>query len=171
MIIYRNRIAALAASVMSVFCSETLSANTLQFGVVGSPIDLSANVREAILPGGTVFQQSNPLFGTEPDPKQSAELLHSRKGASTLRGARRTFPTHSHRRSPNRMATAALASARRSSAARTTPTRTLFASWSRSRCGHRRSSTTAHPRSTSRCICTFRRCRCSFWACRRIVTI
>ena len=46
------------------------------FGVVGSPIDLSANVSEAILPGGTVFQDSKPLFGTEPDPKQSAELLH-----------------------------------------------------------------------------------------------
>jgi hypothetical protein len=42
------------------------------FGVVRSPIDLSANVSEAILPGGTVFQNSSP----EPDPKQSAELLH-----------------------------------------------------------------------------------------------
>src|SRR5262249_44730806 len=36
------------------------------------------NVSEAILPGaaGNVFQQSMPLFGTEPAPKQSAELLH-----------------------------------------------------------------------------------------------
>ena len=51
-------------------------AGTLQFGVVGSPIDLSANVSEAILPGGTVFHDASPLFGTEPDPKQSAELLH-----------------------------------------------------------------------------------------------
>jgi hypothetical protein len=39
-------------------------------------IDLSANVSEAILPGGTVFHDSSPLFGTEPDLKQSAELLH-----------------------------------------------------------------------------------------------
>jgi hypothetical protein len=46
------------------------------FGVVRSPIDLSANVSEAILPGGTVFQNSSPLFGTKPDPKQTAELLH-----------------------------------------------------------------------------------------------
>ena len=52
------------------------SAGPLQFGVVGSPIDLSANVSEAILPGGTIFQDSAPLFGTSPDPKQSAELLH-----------------------------------------------------------------------------------------------
>src|ERR1700722_13551668 len=52
-------------------------AGTLQFGVVGSPIDLSANVSEAILPGGTIFQDSKPLFGTKPDPKQSAELLYT----------------------------------------------------------------------------------------------
>jgi PEP-CTERM motif len=47
-----------------------------KFGVVGSPIDLSANVSEVILPGRTVFQDSQPLFGAEPDPKQSAQLLH-----------------------------------------------------------------------------------------------
>jgi hypothetical protein len=46
------------------------------FGVVGSPIDISAYVQESILPGGTVFEESKPLFGTQPDPKQSAELLH-----------------------------------------------------------------------------------------------
>ena len=45
------------------------------FGVVGSPIDLSANVSEAILPGGTLFHDASPVFGAEPDPKQSAELL------------------------------------------------------------------------------------------------
>jgi hypothetical protein len=43
---------------------------------IGSPIDLSANVRESVLPGGTVFQESSPLFGTLLDPKQSAQLLH-----------------------------------------------------------------------------------------------
>jgi len=50
----------------------------LSFGVVGSPIELSSNVSEAILPGanGNVFQNSNPLFGTEPNPNQSSELLH-----------------------------------------------------------------------------------------------
>lgn len=66
---------------MAVFISQLSTAilhgSTLQFGVVGSPIDLSANVREAILPGGTVvFQDSKSLLGTEPDPVQSAELLH-----------------------------------------------------------------------------------------------
>jgi PEP-CTERM motif len=47
------------------------------FGVVGGPIDLSANVSEAILPGGTIFHDSDPVFGTEPNLKQSAELLYT----------------------------------------------------------------------------------------------
>ena len=75
----RNALAAL----ISVFSIGTLYADTLQFGVAGSPIDLSANVSESILPGGSVFQDSKPLFGTTPDPKQSAELLHvSRTGVN-----------------------------------------------------------------------------------------
>jgi MYXO-CTERM domain-containing protein len=74
--ILTNRIAfgTITAALMSV-CSGTSYADSM-FGVVGSPIDLSANVSEAILPGGTIFQESMPLFGTSPDPKQSAELLH-----------------------------------------------------------------------------------------------
>lgn len=74
--INRNAFAALMAALLSLFSSGRSHADTLQFGVVGSPIDLSANVSEAILPGATVFQDSQPLFGTAPDPKQSAELLH-----------------------------------------------------------------------------------------------
>src|SRR6185312_7830631 len=72
----RKGLAGVTAALISVFCGGTLYADTLQFGVVGSPIDLSANVSEAILPGGTVFQDSQPVFGTAPDPKQTAELLH-----------------------------------------------------------------------------------------------
>src|ERR1700754_3195157 len=72
----RNAIAARAATLIPDFFGGTLYASSLQFGVVGSPIDISANASEPILPNGTIFQQSNPLFGTEPDPKQSVELLH-----------------------------------------------------------------------------------------------
>lgn len=70
-------LAALTAVLISA-PSGALYASTLQFGVVGSPIDMSANVSEAILPGanGNVFQQSMPLFGTQPNPKQTSELLH-----------------------------------------------------------------------------------------------
>ncbi len=73
---YRNAPAALAAALIAVFSGGTLYAGSLQFGVVGSPIDLSASASESFLPGGTVFQDSKPLFGTEPDPKQSVQLLH-----------------------------------------------------------------------------------------------
>ena len=76
MIINRSGLVVLTANLISTLAGGTLYAGTLQFGVVGSPIDLSANVSEAILPGGNIFQESSPLFGTQPDPKQSAELLH-----------------------------------------------------------------------------------------------
>jgi hypothetical protein len=83
MMINRNALAAPIAAVIAVFSAGTLCADTLQFDVVGGPIDLSANASESILPGGTVFQDSKPLFGTTPDPKQSAELLHlSEKGVN-----------------------------------------------------------------------------------------
>jgi hypothetical protein len=78
-----NAFATVTVALMSLLSSAIVYADSLEFGVVGSPIDLSANVHEAILPGGTVFQDSKPLFGTAPDPKQSAELLHlSAKGVS-----------------------------------------------------------------------------------------
>ncbi|HZS53463.1 MAG TPA: PEP-CTERM sorting domain-containing protein [Bryobacteraceae bacterium] len=77
MMINRNALAASVAALISVFATSTVCADSLQFGVVGSPIDLSANISESILPnGGTVFQDSKPIFGTVPNPKQSAELLH-----------------------------------------------------------------------------------------------
>jgi len=72
-----NRKGPVALTAALITCSAGyLNAGTLQFGVVGSAIDLSANVSEAIVPGSTIFQESQPLFGTAPDPKHSAELLH-----------------------------------------------------------------------------------------------
>jgi len=89
-----NVLAVLSAILISSFSSGNLYASTLQFGVVGSPIDLSANVSESIQPGNvTVFQDSSPLFGTEPDPKQSAELLHlSSTGIKTQIGWHTSTP-------------------------------------------------------------------------------
>jgi hypothetical protein len=69
--INRTALAGLVAAFISGFSSGTLYADTIAF-----PIDLSANVIESILPGGTVFHDSKPLFGTTIDPLQSAELLH-----------------------------------------------------------------------------------------------
>ena len=67
MIIHRKVLIAL----ISVFPSASLYAGTIL-----TPVDISANVIESILPGGTVFHDSKPLFGTTVDPVQSAELLH-----------------------------------------------------------------------------------------------
>ncbi len=72
----RNALAALLAALISVFSSGALRAATVFAGTAGSPIDISANVIESILPGGTVFHDSKPLFGTTLVPKQSSELLH-----------------------------------------------------------------------------------------------
>jgi len=104
MMITRKVLAALTVALVSVFSSVALNAEILKFGVVGSPIDLSANVKESILPGSAVFQDSKPLFGTTPDTVQSAELLHVSDRASTARGVRPTFPVHSRPLSPSRTA-------------------------------------------------------------------
>jgi hypothetical protein len=70
-VINRNAIAAIVAALISALSSGTLYADT-----VATPVDLSANVIESILPGDTVFHDSKSLFGTTIDPIQSAELLH-----------------------------------------------------------------------------------------------
>ena len=53
---------------------SSLYAGPLPLGIVGRPIDLSANVSDTTLPGGSPFQEPSLLFGTAPDPVQSAEL-------------------------------------------------------------------------------------------------
>src|SRR5262245_36824906 len=73
--IARSRRWAVAAALIVLLCSARAYAAPLLFGVVGSPIDISANVRETILPAtAPVFQDSKPLFGTTPDPKETSEL-------------------------------------------------------------------------------------------------
>ncbi len=71
MTINRNALAALIVALISVFSSARLYADTTL-----APVDLSANVIEYALPGGTVSHGSNPLLGTTADPHQTAELLH-----------------------------------------------------------------------------------------------
>lgn len=45
-------------------------------GVVGSALDLIAQVRDVHNPGGTVFSDNHSVVGATPDPKQSAEYLY-----------------------------------------------------------------------------------------------
>lgn len=70
MITNRIALAALIATLISMFSSRTYADD------VPTPVDLSANVIESTVPGGTVFHDSKPLFGVTVDPLQSAELLH-----------------------------------------------------------------------------------------------
>ena len=70
MITRRIVLAALFAALLSMFSTRTYADGVL------TPLDLSANVIESIVPGGTVFHDSKPLFGATADPLQSAELLH-----------------------------------------------------------------------------------------------
>ena len=104
MMIDRNALAALMAALISVFSSGTLYA-----GTVAPTVDLSANVIESILPGGTVFHDSKPLFGTTIDPLQSAELLHLSDTGVNASGRSTKFPAHSHRHSRSRTAMGAWA--------------------------------------------------------------
>ena len=71
MTINGNARAVLLAALVSVFSSTGLYGGTVLI-----PVDLSANVIESLVPGGTLFHDSKPLFGTTADPLQSAELLH-----------------------------------------------------------------------------------------------
>jgi len=63
MTILREGLTAATAILISAFSGGTLYAST--FGIFGFQVDMSANVRETLLPGGTVlFQSSLPLFDT-----------------------------------------------------------------------------------------------------------
>jgi hypothetical protein len=70
MTINRNVLATLFVALISVLSSASLYGGTIL------TVDISTNVIESILPGGTVFHDSKPLFGTTINPLQSAELLH-----------------------------------------------------------------------------------------------
>jgi hypothetical protein len=76
---------ALATALISVFSPKTSCADTLPFGVVGSPIDLSANVSESILPGHIIFQDSKAVFGATVLPvfKGTLESDSAMKGTIT----------------------------------------------------------------------------------------
>lgn len=71
MTIHGNGLAACIAALGSLLSTAPLYADSI---IV--PIDLSANVIESTIPGGRVFHDSSPLFGTTVVPLQSAELLH-----------------------------------------------------------------------------------------------
>jgi hypothetical protein len=54
--------------------------------IVGAPIDLSAFVHEAVLPGGTIFEDTHSVTGAITTPKQSAEYLYLASQGENLSG-------------------------------------------------------------------------------------
>jgi hypothetical protein len=59
--------------------------------IVGAPIDLSAFVHEAVLPGGTIFEDTHLVTGAFTTPKQSAEYLYLASKGENLSGRSRNI--------------------------------------------------------------------------------
>jgi hypothetical protein len=54
--------------------------------IVGAPIDLSAFVHEAVIPGPTIFEDTHSVTGAFTTPKQSAEYLYLASKGENLSG-------------------------------------------------------------------------------------
>jgi hypothetical protein len=54
--------------------------------IIGAPIDLFASVHEAVLPGGTIFDDTHSVTGALTTPKQSAEYLYLASKGENLSG-------------------------------------------------------------------------------------
>jgi hypothetical protein len=54
--------------------------------IVGAPIDLSAFVHEALLPGGTIFEDTHSVTGASSTPVQSADYLYLASKGENLSG-------------------------------------------------------------------------------------
>jgi hypothetical protein len=54
--------------------------------IIGAPIDLSAFVHEAVLPGGTIFEDTHAVTGAFTTPTQSAEYLYLASKGENLSG-------------------------------------------------------------------------------------
>jgi hypothetical protein len=64
-----------------------MAGQTVRAGsIVGAPIDLSAFVHEAVLPGGTIFEDTHSVTGALTTPKQSAEYLYLATKGENLSG-------------------------------------------------------------------------------------
>jgi hypothetical protein len=54
--------------------------------IIGAPIDLSAFVHEAVLPGGTIFEDTHAVTGASTTPTQSANYLYLASRGENLSG-------------------------------------------------------------------------------------
>lgn len=79
---HRSWQVALAACVAVALAASNATAQE----IVGAPIDLSAFVHEALLPGGTIFEDTHSITGALTTPKQSAEYLYLASKGENLSG-------------------------------------------------------------------------------------
>src|SRR5215467_3836643 len=63
-----------------------MSGQAVSGDIVGAPIDLSAFVHEALLPGGTIFEDTHSVTGAFTTPVQSAEYLYLASKGENLSG-------------------------------------------------------------------------------------
>src|SRR5215475_3171245 len=62
------------------------ASNATAQDIVGAPIDLSAFVHEALIPGGTIFEDTHSVTGAFTTPVQSAEYFYSASKGENLSG-------------------------------------------------------------------------------------
>src|SRR5262249_44676060 len=68
-------------------CGALLHVQSVVAGeIVGAPIDLSAFVHEALIPGATIFEDTHSVTGAPTTPVQSAENFHSASKRENLSG-------------------------------------------------------------------------------------
>src|SRR5262245_37916084 len=73
--------------VLTAYLAVALTAGqAVRADIVGAPIDLSASVHEAVLPGGTIFDDTHSVTGALTTPKQSAEYLYLASKVQNLSG-------------------------------------------------------------------------------------
>src|SRR5262252_9488697 len=67
-------------------CALLWGQGVLAGEIVGAPIDLSAFVQEAVIPGATIFEDTHSVTGAFTTPTQSVENFHTASKGENLSG-------------------------------------------------------------------------------------
>jgi MYXO-CTERM domain-containing protein len=67
-------------------CGALWGQSVIAGEIVGAPIDLSAFVHEALIPGATIFEDTHTVTGASTTPTQSAEYFYSASKGENLSG-------------------------------------------------------------------------------------
>jgi len=124
--------------------------------IVGAPIDLSAFVHEALLPGGTLFDNTQTVTGALTTPKQSAKNFHLGAKGENLSGRSKNIDGAFASALAESNGNGGVGVRPGSEEVRATPIRPRTGSLSPRPSGNRTSPTTALSRQRSLCTSTFR---------------